>query len=63
MATGSVAGEVWLWSADGSGEPRRLEGFSGLVVDVAWSPGGDRLLAASREGAATLWTTDGSRPA
>lgn len=50
---------AWVWSADGSGEPRLLSGHTLPVVSAAWSPDGKHIVTASGDKSARVWSADG----
>jgi WD40 repeat protein len=52
-----------VWRADGSGEPRPLEGHTGPVTSAAFSPDGRFIVTTSQDGIARVWGTDGSEKA
>lgn len=62
LATASVHGEVALAVTDEIGErataSQLIGGHTGWLMDVMWSPAGDRLVSASRSATFSEWNTD-----
>jgi WD40 repeat protein len=60
LATVGDDGFIAIWNSAGA-QKKRLEGQSGRVRSVAWSPDGNRLISASHEDAVRLWNaSDGT---
>ena len=55
MASGSADNTVRLWDLAGTREIARLEGHSGAVSSVAFSPDGSRLASGSDDETVRLW--------
>jgi WD40 repeat protein len=61
LATGSEDGTARLWDA-ARGQPLlTLDGYTGLVYSVAWSPDGTRLATGSEDSTARVWDVAGGR--
>jgi WD40 repeat protein len=60
IVSASQGWTVWVWSADGRGEPLVLRGHGGLVWSAAFSPDGRRVVSASQDGTVRVWNADGS---
>jgi WD40 repeat protein len=66
FAVGTWDGLVGVWSTENPGEPRVLD-FSdksqySAIDDIAFSPGGDLIAAAPKNGSPRIWSADGSSP-
>lgn len=58
VAVGTEAG-VWLWSLNGSTEPRLLSGHGGGAADLlAYSADGSFIVGGTRAGGLALWNTE-----
>jgi len=55
---GTDAGELWVLSADGSSEPRRLSTLDGPVKQLHVSPRGTRVAAGTEAGVVEVWGAD-----
>src|SRR5262249_44104651 len=60
IVSASVDKTVWVWNADGSGEPLILRGHDGIVWSAAFSPDGRRIVSASQDKTVRVWNADGS---
>lgn len=60
LATSIMDNAVWIENADGSGEPRKLEGHGDVVLAAGWSPDGTRIVSGSMDKTARIWNVDGS---
>ncbi|MDI1436873.1 WD40 repeat domain-containing serine/threonine protein kinase, partial [Polyangium sorediatum] len=58
----TVSGDktAWVWNADGTGEPLRLEGHQDVVYSAAFSSDGTRIVTASLDKTARVWNADGT---
>ena len=61
VAAGDTDGAICLWSTDGDAPPRLLKSHPQRVAHLAFSPGGDRLVAASGQ-ALTIWDVAEGHP-
>lgn len=61
VASAGWDGRIGLWRADGSGEPRFLEGHGGPVHDVVFGPEGRTVYSASQDGTLRLWDVTGGK--
>ena len=52
--------DVFLWNADGDGEPSKLSGHTGSVNSAKFSKDGKYLITTSYDGSARLWLADGT---
>jgi hypothetical protein len=57
-ASSNGPSDVWLVAASGGGPARRLTSDGGAKTEVAWSPGGDRLLVVTAGAPSTVSTID-----
>jgi WD40 repeat protein len=55
VTMGPRYGVVWIWKADGSGDPIVLGSNEDLVVSVALSPDSTRAITAMMDGTARIW--------
>jgi WD40 repeat protein len=51
LAVGTAGGDVAVWTVGGSGGVRHMRGAGESVDRIAWSPDGELVVAASRDGA------------
>ena len=56
ITCGGLDGAVRIWNADGSGKPVALIGHGGAVLDTEFSPDGSRVITASEDGTARVWS-------
>ncbi|WP_272425602.1 nSTAND1 domain-containing NTPase [Polyangium jinanense] len=58
----TVSGDktAWVWNADGTGKPLRLDGHQDVVYSAAFSPDGTRIVTASLDKTARVWNADGT---
>jgi WD40 repeat protein/DNA-binding SARP family transcriptional activator len=62
LASGDLAGTVYLWDGNGRQQPLPLASLSQPVTMLAFTPDGRLLLTASNNGAAQLWPIEGGQP-
>lgn len=55
LATGSGDKMARIWDAETGTPTHKLEGHSGWVLDVRWSPDGERLATSSMDGTVRIW--------
>ncbi|MGK3976652.1 protein kinase [Sorangium sp. So ce118] len=60
IVTASRDGTVWVWNADGTGQPIVLRGHEDVVRSAAFSPDGRRIITASWDGTARVWNANGT---
>lgn len=54
----TLSGIVRVWEAASGAEVAVLRGHGGSVRDLAFSPGGERIVTGSRDGTARIWDTN-----
>lgn len=62
FATASMDATAKLWNADGSGEPKVLQGHRDFLTSVVFTPDGTRLVTGSIDKTAKMWRLDMDRP-
>eukprot|EP00928_Gymnodinium_smaydae_P053017 TRINITY_DN37102_c0_g1_i1.p1 TRINITY_DN37102_c0_g1~~TRINITY_DN37102_c0_g1_i1.p1 ORF type:complete len:532 (-),score=120.18 TRINITY_DN37102_c0_g1_i1:156-1691(-) len=63
LVSGSADGTAWIWRLKEEGKWEslsRLSGHEGWVLDVAWSPDGEKVLTVSDDCTARIWGPDAS---
>lgn len=60
IVTRSAGSSAHIFRADGSGEPVKLDGHTGVIHSVAFSPDGSRVVTASSDGTARIFLADGT---